>query len=105
VLAAWAEIMACSIRSNYHESCSIIWQSGSAREMPKLVFRGLLSAGWGVEHLCGRAIGVWVPKGLSAGVTELKGDGGEPGGTVPDLEEGGREPRGTVLKPKFFKGH
>jgi hypothetical protein len=55
--------------------------------------------------LCSGAIGVGAPKGSSAGVTELKGDSIEPRGTVMDVEEGGREPRGTVLKPTFFKGH
>jgi hypothetical protein len=97
--------MAYSMRSNCSESCSIIWRSGSAREMPKLVFRGLLSAGGRAERLRdGGAIGVWAPKGTSVGVAELKGDGGEPGGTVADLEGGGGEPRETVLKPKFCKG-
>jgi hypothetical protein len=95
--------MACSIHSNCSESCSIISQSGSTREMPKLVFRGLLLAGRVAEHLCGGAIGVCTPKGLLAGVVELKGASGEPGGTVTDLEEGGREPRETVLKAKFCK--
>jgi hypothetical protein len=42
---------------------------------------------------------------LSAAVTELKGVGGEPRGTVMDLEEGGGNPRETVLKPKFYKGY
>jgi hypothetical protein len=92
------------MHSNWSESCSIIWRSGSAREMTKLVFRGLLSAGGGAEHLRGEAIGVWAPKGSSAGVTDLKMGGGEPGGTVADLEVGGGEPTGTVLKPKLFKG-
>jgi hypothetical protein len=97
--------MACSMRSNCSESCSIIWRSGSARETPKLVFHGLLSAGGGAERLHdGGAIGVWVAKGTSVGVVELKGNGGEPGGTVADLEGGGGEPRETVLKPKFFRG-
>jgi hypothetical protein len=106
VLAAWAESMACSMCSNCSESCSIIWQSGSAREIPKLVVYGLLSAGGGVEYLHGGgAISVWVPKGMSAGITGLKGDGGELRGTVVDLEEGGREPMETVLKPKVFRGH
>jgi hypothetical protein len=105
VLAAWADSIACSMRSNCSESCSIIWRSGSARETPKLVFRGVLSVGGGAECLRGGAIGVWAPKGSSAGVTDLKGDGGEPGWTVADLEVGGGEPRGTVLKPKLFKGH
>jgi hypothetical protein len=73
--------------------------------MPKLVFRGLLSAGGGAERLHdGGAIGGWAPKGTSVGVAELKRDGGEPRGTVVDLEGGGREPRETVLKPRFFKG-
>jgi hypothetical protein len=93
------------MRSNRSESCSIIWRSGSARETPKLVFRGVFSAGGGAESLRGGAIGVWAPKGSSAGVADLKGDDGEPGGTVTDLEVGGSEPRGTVLKPKVFKGH
>jgi hypothetical protein len=104
VLAAWAESMACSIRSNCSESCSIIWWSGSARETPKLVFRGLLSAGGGAERLLGGgAIGVWAPKGMSARIAGLKGDGGEPGGTVADLEAGVGEPMETVLKPKFLR--
>jgi hypothetical protein len=93
------------MHSNCSESYSIIWLSGSAREMPKLVVRGLLLAGRGAESLSGRAIGVWVPMGSSARVTELKGCGREPGGTVTDLEGGGREPRETMLKPKFCKGH
>jgi hypothetical protein len=105
VLAAWAESMACSMHSNCSESCSIIWRSGSAREMPKLVFRGLLLAGGGAERLRdGGAISVWAPKGTSVEVAELKGDGREPGRTVTDLEEGGGEPRLTVLNPKFCKG-
>jgi hypothetical protein len=105
VLAAWAESIACSICSNCSESCRIIWQSCSAREMPKLVFHGLLSAGGGAECLHGGvAIGVWAPKGTLVGITGLKGDGGEPGGTMADLEEGGREPMETVLKPKCFRG-
>jgi hypothetical protein len=104
VLAAWAESIACSMRSNCSESCSIIWQSGSARETRKLVFRVVLSAGGGAGHLRGAAIGVWAPKGSSAGVADLKMGGGEPGGTVMDLEVGGGEPKGTVLKPKLFKG-
>jgi hypothetical protein len=57
-----------------------------------------------VERLRGGAIGVWAPKGSSAGVVDLKGDGVGPGGTVADLEVGGGEPKGTVLKPKLFKG-
>jgi hypothetical protein len=94
------------MRSNCSESCSIIWWSGSARETPKLVFRGVLSAGGGAERLRGGgASGVWAPKGMSAGIAWLKGDGGEPGGTVADLEEGGGEPMGIVLKPKFLRGH
>jgi hypothetical protein len=105
VLLAWVESIPCSMRSNCSESCSIIWRSGSARETPKLLFRGLLSAGGGAERLRGGgAIGVWAPKSMSAGVVELKGDGGEPGGTVADLEEGGGEPMETVLKPKFLRG-
>jgi hypothetical protein len=36
---------------------------------------------------------------------ELKGDRPEHRGTIADLEEGGREPRGTVLKLKFFNGY
>jgi hypothetical protein len=92
------------MRSNRSESCSIIWRSVSAREMSKLVFRGVLSAGGGAERLRGGAIGVWAPKGSSAGVVDLKGDSGGPGGTVVDLEVGGGEPKGTVLKPKLFKG-
>jgi hypothetical protein len=60
----------------------------------------------GAEYLHdGGAFGVWAPKGMSAGVAELKGDGGEPWGTITDLEAGGREPRETVLNPKFCKGH
>jgi hypothetical protein len=106
VLAAWVESIACSILSNCIERCSIIWQSGFARETPKLVFRGLLSAGGRAECLCdGGAIGVWAPKGISAGIAGLKGDGGEPRGTVADLEEGGGEPMEIVLKPKFLRGH
>jgi hypothetical protein len=104
VLAACAESIACSMRSKRSESCSIIWRSGSGREMPTLVFRGVLSVGGGVERLRGGAIGVWAPKASSAGVPDLKGDGGAPGGTVAYLEVGGGEPRGTVLKPKLFKG-
>jgi hypothetical protein len=105
VLAAWADSMACSMHSNCSESCSIIWRSGSARETPTLVVRGLLSAGGEVERLRGGgAIGVWAPKGTSVGIAELKGDGGEPAGTIADLEEGGGEPIETVLKPKFFRG-
>jgi hypothetical protein len=98
--------MACSMRSNCSESCSIISRSGSTREMPKLVFHRLLSAGGGAECLHdGGAIGVWAPKGTSVGIAGLKGDSGEPRGTVTDLEEGGREPIETVLKPKFLRGH
>jgi hypothetical protein len=41
---------------------------------------------------------------MSAGIAGLKGDGGEPGETVADLEEGGGEPMETVLKPKFLSG-
>jgi hypothetical protein len=68
-----------------------------------LVFRGLISAGGGAERLRdGGAIGVWAPKGISAGIAGLTGDGGEPGGTVADLEEGGGEPIEIVLKPKFW---
>jgi hypothetical protein len=105
VLVAWAESIACSMRSNRSESCSIISRSGYAREMPKLVLRGVLSAGGRPECLRGGgAIGVWAPKGSSAGVADPKMGGGEPGGTVADLEVGGGEPRGTVLKPKLFKG-
>jgi hypothetical protein len=105
VLAAWVESIACSMHSNCSESCSIIWRSGSAREIPKLVFHGVLLARGGVERLHGRgAIGVWAPKGMSAGIAGLKGDGGEPGGTVADLEEGGGKPIETVLKPKFLRG-
>jgi hypothetical protein len=60
----------------------------------------------GAECLYNRgAISIWVPKGMSVGVTELKGDGWEPGGTVVDLEGGGREPRETMLKLKFCKGY
>jgi hypothetical protein len=92
------------MRSNRSESCSIIWRSVSAREMPKLVFRGVLSVGGGAERLRGGAISVWAPKGSSAGVADLKGDGVGPRGTVADLEVGGSEPKGTVLKPKLFKG-
>jgi hypothetical protein len=105
VLAAWAESIACSMLSNCSESCSIISWSGSTRETPKLVFHGVLSAGGGAERLCGGgAIGVWAPKGMSAGIAGLKGDSGEPRGTVTDLEEGGGEPIETVLKPKFLRG-
>jgi hypothetical protein len=105
VLAAWAESMACSMCSNCSESCSMIWRSASAREMPKLVFHGALSAGGGAECLHGGgAISVWGPKGMLAGIAGLKGDSGEPGGTVADLEEGGGEPIETVLKPKFLGG-
>jgi hypothetical protein len=69
------------------------------------VFRGLLSAGGGAERLRDRGpIGVWAPKGMSAGIAGLKGDGGEPGGPIADLEEGGGEPIETVLKPKFLRG-
>jgi hypothetical protein len=68
------------------------------------VFRGVLSVGGGAERLRGGAIGVWAPKGSLAGVADLKGDGGGPGGTVAYLEVRGRDPRGTVLKPKLFKG-
>jgi hypothetical protein len=93
------------MRSNCSESCSIISRSGSARETPKLVFCGLLSAGGGAERLRDRgAMGVWAPKGTSVGIAALKGDGGEPVGTVADLEEGGGEPMETVLKPKFLRG-
>jgi hypothetical protein len=105
VLAAWAESIACSMCSNGSESCSIIWRSGSAREMPKLVFRRVLSARGGAERLCGGgANGVWALKGMSAGIVGLKGGGGEPRGTVADLEEGGGEPIETVLKQKFLRG-
>jgi hypothetical protein len=97
--------MAYSIYSNQSEHCSIIWWSGSTREIPKLVFRGVLLVGGGAEHLHGGAISIWAPKGLSVGVTELKGDSRGPRGTVVDLEVGGGKPRGTVLKPKLFKGH
>jgi hypothetical protein len=69
------------------------------------VFRVVLSAGGGAGRLRGTAIGVWVPKGSSAGVTDLEAGGGEPRGAVTGLEVGGGEPRGTVLKPKLFKGH
>jgi hypothetical protein len=106
VLPACAESMACSMRSNCSESCSIISRSGSTRETPKLVFRGLSSAGGGAEPLHnGGAISVWAPNGMSVGVAELKGDGGEPGGTVTDRDGEGGEPRETVLKPKFCNGH
>jgi hypothetical protein len=105
VLAAWVESMACSMHSNCSKSCSIIWRSGSAREIPKLVVHGLLSAGGGVEYLhSGGAISIWAPKGILAGIAGLKGDSMEPRGTVIDLEEGGREPMETVLKPKFLRG-
>jgi hypothetical protein len=97
--------MACSMQSNCSESCSIIWQCGSAREMPKLVVHGLLSPRGGAEHLHSGAISIWAPKSMLAGIVGLKVDGGEPGGTVADLEEGGREPMETVLKTKFCKGH
>jgi hypothetical protein len=74
--------------------------------MPKLVFHGGLSAGGGAERLQGRgAIGIWAPKGMSAGIAGLKGDGREPGGTVADLEEGGGEPIETMLKLKPLRGH
>jgi hypothetical protein len=74
--------------------------------MPKLVFRGVLLAGGGAECLrSGGAIGTWAPKGMSAGIAGLKGDGREPRATVRDLEEGGGEPIETVLKPKFLRGH
>jgi hypothetical protein len=106
MLAAWVESMACSICSNCSKRYSIIWQSSSAREMPKLVFQGLLSAGGGAEYLCSRgAISVLVLKGSLVGVTELQGDGREHRGTVTDLEGGGRESKETVLKPKFCKEH
>jgi hypothetical protein len=106
VLTACTESIACSMHSNCIESCCIIWWSGSTRETPKLIFRRVLSAGGGVERLRGRgAIGIWAPKGMSAGIAGLKGDGGEPRGTVTDLEEGGGEPIETVLKPKFLRGH
>jgi hypothetical protein len=87
VLAAWVESIACSMRSNRSESCSMIWRSGSARATPKLVVRGLLSVAGGAERLRGGgAIGVWAPKGSLARDAELKGDAGGPGGTVADLE-------------------
>jgi hypothetical protein len=106
VLAAWAESIACSMHSNCSESCSIIWRSGSTRETPKLVFHGVLSAGGGAERLRGRgAIGVRAPKGMSAGIAGLMGDGREPGGTVADLEEAGGKPIETVLKPTSLRGH
>jgi hypothetical protein len=74
--------------------------------MPKLVFLGVLSAGGGAEHLrSGGAVSIWAPKGMSAGIAGLKGDGREPGGTVADLEEGGSKPIETMLKPKFLRGH
>jgi hypothetical protein len=69
------------------------------------VFRVVLSAGGGAEHLRGAAIGVGAPKGSAAGVADLEAGGGEPGGTVTGLEVGGGEARGSVLKPKLFKGH
>jgi hypothetical protein len=70
------------------------------------VFCAVLSAGGGAERVHGRgAVGIWVPKGMLAGIAGLKGDGGEPSGTVVDLEEGGGEPIETVLKPKFLRGH
>jgi hypothetical protein len=73
--------------------------------MPKLVVRGVLSAGGGAEYLRSGAIGVWTPKGSLAGVADVMVDGREPGGTVTDLEVGGGEPSRTVLKLKLFKGH
>jgi hypothetical protein len=74
--------------------------------MAKLVFHVVLLAGGGAERLCsGGAISIWAPKGMSAGITGLKGDGGEPRGTVMDLEEGGREPIEAVLKLRFLRGH
>jgi hypothetical protein len=59
--------------------------------MPKLVFQVVSSVGGGVEHLYSMGIGVWEPKIIAVGVA--------------GLEVGGGEPRGTVLKPKLFKGH
>jgi hypothetical protein len=59
------------MRSNCSESCSIIWQSGSARETQKLVFQGVLSSGGAAERLRGGAISVWAPKGSLAGVADL----------------------------------
>jgi hypothetical protein len=59
--------------------------------MPKLVFQVVLLVGGGVGHLCSMGIGIWEPKGLAVGVM--------------GLELGGGEPRGTMLKPKLFKGH
>jgi hypothetical protein len=41
---------------------------------------------------------------MSAGIAGLKGDGGEPSGTVADLAEGGGEPIKTMLKPRFLRG-
>jgi hypothetical protein len=106
VLAAWAKSIACCMCSNYIESCSIFWWSGSARETPKLLFCGLLLAAGGAEYFCnGGAIAVWAPKGMSAGIMGLKGDSGQPRGTITDLEEGGSEPIETMLKPKFLRGH
>jgi hypothetical protein len=79
------ESIVCSMCSNCSESCSIIW---------------------GSEYLHGRgAIGVWAPKGMSAGIAGLKGDGREPGGSVTDLEDGGGKPIETMLKPKCFRGY
>jgi hypothetical protein len=68
------------------------------------VSRGVLPAGGGAERLRGGVIGVWAPKGSSAGVMDLVVGSGEPRWAVTDLKVGGGEPRGTVLKPKLFKG-
>jgi hypothetical protein len=42
---------------------------------------------------------------MSAGIAGLKGDSGEPRGTVADLEEGGGKPIETMLKLKFLRWH
>jgi hypothetical protein len=73
--------------------------------MPKLVFRGVLLAGGGAEHLHGGAIGVWAPKGLAVGVMSMEVGGREPRGAVADLKVGGGQPRETMLKLKLFKGY
>jgi hypothetical protein len=104
-MVAWVESIAYSMHSNCSKGCSIIWRSGSAREMPKLVFRWVLSVEGGAECLYSGAIGVWAPKVAVAGVADGTMGDGEPRGTITDLEVGGGKPRGTVLKPKLFKGY
>jgi hypothetical protein len=100
VLAAWAQSIACSMHSNWYQICSIVWQSVSSRGVPNLVFWVVLLVGGGAECLCDKGIAAWVPEGSVAGVVDL-----EVAAECAGLEEGASMPRGTVLKPRFFKGH